>query len=529
LDTADAHDAKVLQSFLWREHRRGELRSGVLNFDSTRTFEEINSVPFSWDARDPFAEPVSWDRPIQPTKARFEEVIHSLLRKVRSHRESIAEQAIALSKAGHTSMPLDSSDPLQNFKDAFATLFPNKRLMELDPRNHRVHYLEGNAKLPLTALSSGEREVLSIVFDFLLRQPHDCLVFFDEPELHLHPELTERMLRALRAVGERNQFVFSTHSSEIIRSSLAHTVAFIRPRTGEENQALVLGAEGRSEVMALLGEAVGVIALGRRVVVIEGERASLDLQTYGTIADAEFPSLVMAPVGGRGGIAAFAASLPHILDKSLWGIQWFMLADGDAREPIEDGSLNGRFRLLPRYHLENYFLNETILAQSMAAMGEADNSRFCKPAEIRAVLRTSAIQFVSYAVALKVSAAMRRRVGNVDLMPGSCHNLSVDDLVAAFERKRVAEVTRVSETIDASHLADVTRHEYARLLSSLDSDDEYWRAQIPGRPLLNAFAGQAKVEVARLKRTYLRIALKDPSDPFADIRGILSAFAHADR
>ena len=76
-------------------------------------------------------------------------------------------------------------------------------------------------------LSSGEREVLGIAFDFILRNPSHCIVFFDEPELHLHPELLSRLIMTLRGVGESNQFILATHSAELISSSLDESVIFL--------------------------------------------------------------------------------------------------------------------------------------------------------------------------------------------------------------------------------------------------------------------------------------------------------------
>jgi AAA ATPase domain len=54
-------------------------------------------------------------------------------------------------------------------------------------------------------------------------------VIFDEPELHLHPELSYRLIQTLRAAGVRNQFIFCTHSAEIISASLDNSVVFIAP------------------------------------------------------------------------------------------------------------------------------------------------------------------------------------------------------------------------------------------------------------------------------------------------------------
>ena len=265
LDTTDVEQAQLLRKYLQRVQKRGELRGGVLNFDSTRSFEKIEPYAWSWDFQDPFEEAIGWQHSFQPVRNRFQDVIHSMLRKVRSHKEGISDQAIALIEAGQTTMPLPLGDPLEKFKQAFSRLLPGKSLLKLDQKTQAIQYQVGDATLPLTSLSSGEREVVTIVFDFLLRDPQDCIVVFDEPELHLHPELSYRLLRTLRDVGERNQFIFCTHSPDIITASLDQTVVFIAPVSDPPtNQAITVREDDQnSVVLNLLGQSVGVISLGK--------------------------------------------------------------------------------------------------------------------------------------------------------------------------------------------------------------------------------------------------------------------------
>ena len=81
-------------------------------------------------------------------------------------------------------------------------------LLDLDPRNQQLYFDDAGQRLPVSAMSSGEREVVNIVFDFILRAPSDCIIFFDEPEIHLHPELSYRLLQTLKTFGANNQFIF---------------------------------------------------------------------------------------------------------------------------------------------------------------------------------------------------------------------------------------------------------------------------------------------------------------------------------
>lgn len=142
--------------------------------------------------------------------------------------------------------------------------------------------------------------MLNIAFDTILRNPSHSIIFFDEPELHLHPELSYKLLQTLRTIGTNNQFVFCTHSADIITASLDNTVVFIAPpRQPPRNQAIVVREDDKThQALKLLGQSIGIIALGRKLVLIEGLQASLDKQVYGAILKNRSPGLVLVPSGG---------------------------------------------------------------------------------------------------------------------------------------------------------------------------------------------------------------------------------------
>ena len=108
--------------------------------------------------------------------------------------------------------------------------------------------------------------MLNIIFDFLLRRPLHCIIFFDEPDLHLHPELSSKLINTLKTIGEHNQFIFCTHSPDIISSSLEDSVIFIGPdRQDNANQAILVKPEDEThEVLRSLGHSIGIVSLGKR-------------------------------------------------------------------------------------------------------------------------------------------------------------------------------------------------------------------------------------------------------------------------
>jgi hypothetical protein len=360
-------------------------------------------------------------------------------------------------------------------------------------------------------------------------------VFFDEPELHLHPELSYRLIQTLQIIGERNQFFLSTHSPDVISASLDRSVIFLAPPSIDpsgvaENQAMpVSEADETNQALRLLGQSIGIVALGRRLVLIEGTQSSLDKQTYGSITRGAFPSLVLVPSGGKHVIESFALVYDTVLSRSIWGVEFFMLCDRDSSPPASlpqttSAETSGRLRVLPRYHLENYFLDERVWARAFAVM-EPATSWLCSPPLIRGEFRRLAEGIISYASALAVAAEFRLNVGNVDLMPDDCHGKSDMELVALLAAKTGYERTRVLSALDDVAIADAAAGYYRALSDSLTNDTDDWKALIPGKPLLGMFAAKANVPTSRAKTMYINAVEGSGLDPFRDILDIFAAFA----
>ena len=435
--------------------------------------------------------------------------------------------AYSLRKTGATEMSLDFPDVLAPFKEAFRSLLGPKELIEVNVKDQAIYYEFKGAKLKTDTLSSGEREVVNIVFDFLLRNPSDCIIMFDEPELHLHPELSYRLLQTLSSVGSNNQFIFSTHSPEIISASLENTVVFVKPvQERHENQAVVVHRDDATHhALQTLGQSIGVISLGRKLVLIEGNDASLDKQTYGAILRSRFPDLILVPVGGRDSLRSFDDIRDSIIGKTIWGVEFFLLCDRDAVNMLGPNAVAasevGRIKSLPRYHLENYFLDAAVLAKAFAKL-EPEGSWLRDPMQIATKLRLLAKEVIPYAVSLTVNATFRELVGNVTLMAKHVNDCDVEQLISKLQSKSDAERVRVSSNLANSAIAEITRAEYDRLKVAVESDDPAWRRDIPGRIVLNKFAAAAGIQVGRLKQLYLSEC--DIDHTFCEIISIFQEF-----
>lgn len=529
LNTSVPADAQKLRELLQANKTRRNLQSAIVYYESSRSIQNVQPLSYQFEYTDPWDEAVGWDLSFSGLAGRWQDTQHSIFKKIQSQKMSIASRAIQLRNEGHSSMNLEFSDPLEPFREAFESLLGPKKLHSADIQNQRLMYSEAGEIREVSSLSSGEREVLTITFDFLLRKPSHCIVFFDEPELHLHPELLSRLVNTLRGVGEHNQFIFISHSPDIISASLNDSVVFLTPlRSDGGNQAVMLGPKAdATEALHRLGQSVGIVSLGKKIVLIEGTESSLDKQTYSYLLKNRFPSLVLQASGGKGNLQSFGKVATEVLDRTLWGIRFYMLADRDAAPTQNKQGLPASMKVLSRYHLENYFLDSTVLSKCFEGM-EPNDSWLRSPTEIERTLREIARSQVGYAAALIEAKRLRDAVGNVDLMPSGAHNMNEAGLAQAMKIAAVSELARVSGALEPTAAEQLVLQTYARLTALLDVEGDDWKIDFPGKPILAAFSGKAKIPEGRLKALYLAKAELASASPFAEIVEIFKLFVRDD-
>ena len=534
IDTANQADAQKLKALLQKNRRRRNLTSSIVYFESNRSIQNVNSLGFQFEFPDPYDEELGWNMSFSGLVNRWQDTQHAIFKKVQSQKTNIASRAIQLRKDGYESMNLDFTDPLDPFRKTFYQLLGPKSLAAADIQRQTLTYEHNGEIRDINTLSSGEREVLNITFDFLLRKPSDCIVFFDEPELHLHPELLSRLISTLKDIGTNNQFILISHSPDVISASLDDSVIFLMPpkQEGGNQGVLVTAQDTNTEVLSRLGQSVGVVSLGKKIVLIEGASSSLDKQTYAHILKNQFSNLVLLPSGGKGNLYAFEQVLETVLSRSIWGVQFYMLADRDAlpvgRSLGAAGSAAGRLKTLNKYHLENYFLDAETICLCFKPMEEPGHW-LRNPSEIDRVLREIAAQHIPYAAALIASKHFRDRVGNIDVMVKGATDASQHGFVSRVLARVGEERERVRTTLDDVEIQRFSEETYQALSYAVSQPGNAWKSSIPGKPILSQFCTRANIPLGRLKTLYIQSSSEVSSNPFAEIYEIFDFFSKADQ
>lgn len=106
--------------------------------------------------------------------------------------------------------------PFDNIKEIFRSFC--KKELNLDAYANKLTIKKDDIDLLPTDLSSGEKQMLILIFETIIQNNNSIISVTDEPELSLHIEWQRKILPAVRTINPSAQIVVATHSPEIAAS-----------------------------------------------------------------------------------------------------------------------------------------------------------------------------------------------------------------------------------------------------------------------------------------------------------------------
>lgn len=108
-------------------------------------------------------------------------------------------------------------------KALFDRVFISKRLVGVEDLDVIVETDDGGHH-DINELSSGEKQMFLLLVDLLRHEPKHSIILIDEPELSFHPQWQRQLFSLIEEIGEDNQIIMATHSTEILKTVLPEEV-----------------------------------------------------------------------------------------------------------------------------------------------------------------------------------------------------------------------------------------------------------------------------------------------------------------
>lgn len=170
--------------------------------------------------------------------------------------------------------PARETPPLERLFSLFHEVFPRLQI-RYDPNGKRIAVQKGAATYAISEMSDGEKQVFSILADFIELGPEYGIVVVDEPELNLHPELAERIWSLIESEFPELVYCYATHClSFAMRPQVERVVVLSDDPT---SMTVITDRQEftKLELQDFLGSIPGIIA-ANDVLVTEGHEKSFD-------------------------------------------------------------------------------------------------------------------------------------------------------------------------------------------------------------------------------------------------------------
>lgn len=244
---------------------------------------------------------------------------------------------------------------------------------------------ESSKNFPYENLSSGEKEVVDIIIDLVMKTPdfNDTIYCIDEPELHLNTAIQRKLLVEMeKLVPDNCQLWLATHSIGFLRA--------LQEELKEKSSILDFSEKdyfnGTMEIKPIattrenwqrifqtaLEDLTGLMA-PKRIIYCEGKlQNSLDEKLFNIIFGEEFHDTLFLSSGNKESVQKYSAIALTVLNKAFSDVEIIALIDRDDNlEDMKQGKTV--IKKLVRREFENYLYDKELLKKYCTENGKGFN------------------------------------------------------------------------------------------------------------------------------------------------------------
>lgn len=240
---------------------------------------------------------------------------------------------------------------IDKIKRVWNKVFPQRDIIEEDSKFYAVYKKgEDSFRYPANQMSDGERAVLYLTAQVIC-VPEGKTLIIDEPELHIHPSIMNRLWVELENIRKDCLFIYITHDLEFVAAHTNVKKYWIKEFNGKNWQYEKLEDENIPEKLTL-----EILGARKNVLFVEGTKNSYDYQLYNKV----FEHYLVIPCESC--VQVIERTKAFRKSNNLHEYEVYGLIDRDYRSDIEIRALNKQgIYVLEVAEVENLFLVEELL------------------------------------------------------------------------------------------------------------------------------------------------------------------------
>ena len=255
---------------------------------------------------------------------------------------------------------------LDKLTQIWKTVLPQRDLI-VDDAKFYSSFIRNGAEIKYSAnqMSDGERAVLYLAAQVLC-VPANKTMIIDEPEIHLHRSIMNRLWKALEQSRPDCLFIYITHDTQFAAAHSHADKIWIKEYDGQNWKLEKLTGNDLPEELVL-----DILGSRKNVLFVEGERSSYDTQLYTEL----YPDFLIIPCGNCTQVIARTKAFrnnPSLHDCEVYGI-----IDRDFRSEHEiEKYKNDHIFTINVAEVENLFIVEELVRLMAAHMGKDPDAVF---------------------------------------------------------------------------------------------------------------------------------------------------------
>ncbi|MBN8663740.1 MAG: AAA family ATPase [Chitinophagales bacterium] len=319
----------------------------------------------------------------------------------------------------------EPTDPIKPYEALLNKLFPEYKFADQNesiPTNLFVE-LPSKEIITFNDLSSGEKEVFFILSFFIRHNVENAIIVIDEPELHLHPELSRLLIRNIKSIKDGNQIWMATHNSEIIDETGRDKVVYVTRDITTRKAKFISGEEEQEVILQLknLFGFSGYIGVAKNLVFLEGDNSSPDRKFYSALFSNN-SNFKLIPANGSDNLNRINNAILSIMESNIAWISFYLIRDRDylTTEMIAKyrGHSSGKIFVLEKHELENYLIDFKIIKTVLSDIFGIEKEE----TEIEAIFHNTALSISSAVIRDMISFRLNLKLNPQDFSIGKVLN-----------------------------------------------------------------------------------------------------------
>lgn len=295
----------------------------------------------------------------------FENVLAALIALKNNENDAFVEECKKSEKENKNKpqTPITSIDKLQSI---WNSVFPQRKLRLDDSKFYAVLTAENGEEIySANQMSDGERSILYLAAQVLC-VPANKILIIDEPELHLHRSIMNKLWKALEECRKDCLFIYITHDTEFAAFHMTADKIWIKEFNGSNWILEKIDNDILPDDLLL-----DILGSRKDVLFVEGERGSYDTELYTVL----YPQYHVIPCGSC--TQVIARTKVFNANTNLHHCKVYGIIDRDFRSDYEiEGYSSDNIFTINVAEVENLFLVEELIRIMANHMGKNENDVF---------------------------------------------------------------------------------------------------------------------------------------------------------